>query len=141
MSFIKSKWQGSKFEEKLEDESSNRKMDYSIMPVSNKNTRLAVVTLEIGDWDMDANDTVDVFHNLGDKWKSIRSISVILRHDNDDTYYDLFSASGTNLQASINSITNEYVQLWRANGSWWDGVNYDSTNYNRGWVTIWYEVT
>lgn len=103
-------------------------------------TVLNVKTIDIGDWDMDATTNIFVVHGLSDITK-IRSISVIIRNDTDNGYSPLSvmseSTTGT-VAGGVNIIGASDVALFRQNGSLFDSVNYDSTSYNRGWVTIWY---
>jgi hypothetical protein len=90
-------------------------------------------TVSIGDWNMDSTITVDIAHGLSD-FKKVRSISVIVRNDDDDEYWDLL-ASG---QISFADATN--VRLTRTTAGTFDSVDFDSTSYNRGWITIHYAV-
>ena len=106
---------------------------------------LTFLVIEIGDWNMDSTFDVYVTHGIADH-KKIRSVNVIIRNDADTSYYNLYQAlasgtapSGVSGQTGIISSTT--IQLTRtssANDGWFDGTDFDSTSYNRGWVTIGY---
>lgn len=99
-------------------------------------------TINTGDWNMDTTTTVTVAHGLSaTEWKTIRSISTIIRDDADTTYYDL---------AMLQSITNgtmaggnsyhdaTNIELARFTTGNFDATGFDSTAYNRGWITFEY---
>jgi hypothetical protein len=101
--------------------------------------------VSIGDWDMDATATIAVAHGLSStEWKTIRNISVVVRNDSDDGYYsDSFSFSEASTQLGISSMdaTNVNVdRLGSSDGGLFDSVNFDSTSYNRGYITFWYKL-
>jgi hypothetical protein len=106
---------------------------------------VSYTVVEIGDWNMDSTFDVSVNHGLADH-KKIRSINVIIRDDADTNYYNLNAAlssgsapSGVSGQVGIVSSTT--IQLTRtssANDGWFDSTAFDSTSYNRGWITIGY---
>lgn len=106
--------------------------------------------VEIGDWDMDANASVNVAHGIADHTK-VRSISVIIRDDNNVTMYMLIPVTGVAplIGGFISSINHTNVILNRHDaasiaGLGWNGVpqfdnaGFDSTSYNRGWIVIEY---
>ena len=94
--------------------------------------------IDIGDWNMDlASGPSGIAHGL-DRTK-IRGISVVIRDDNDNLLYQfprpyVLSTSG----AEGAAITSTTVNLVRATGGNFDSNAFDSTSYNRGWITIWY---
>ena len=100
--------------------------------------------LNIGDWDMDTTQTVDVSHGLGDE-ELIRMVDVMIRDDGSSYTYPLDGKgiiSGeydTNVQGGVGSITPNYIRLVRITNGFFDDTSFNSTSYNRGWVTIWYE--
>lgn len=96
--------------------------------------------LKIGDWNMDSTGIVYIAHGL--TFTSIRTISGIVRNDGDTSYYP-FTGVGANVTGQVqltafvaNSST---IQVERFTGGAFDSANFDSTSYNRGWITVWYE--
>ena len=93
--------------------------------------------IEIGDWNMDTTDYVAVVHGL--TFTAIRSISAIIRKDDNSTYVNFFAHNNTEadhiqyLWASSTSVT-----LRRAIGGIFDSVDYNSTSFNRGWIFLSY---
>lgn len=100
---------------------------------------LNVKTIDIGDWDMVATPGVSVVHGL-DRTK-IRSVQCIIRDDVDAESHTIpaTSTSGTVFEGWISTISATTVLLSRRGGGDFDNTNFDSTSYNRGWITIWYE--
>ena len=97
--------------------------------------------IEIGDWDMDGGTaSINVPHGLANG-KKIRMVTGLIRDDNDDYYYLLpaFDAGFTNIEADVRYVQGANIQVRRRTGGGFDAVSFDSTSYNRGWVTIWYE--
>jgi len=88
--------------------------------------------IEIGDWDMDADATSNVAHNITD-FKKIRNVEVWIRIDSD------VSASPLDREGKVTAIDSTNIQLARDASGVFDSVNYDSTSFNRGWITIRYE--
>jgi hypothetical protein len=99
---------------------------------------LAIKSVNIGDWDMDADESKNVAHGLSD-WQKIRSVDVVIRNDSNTAPY-LHLSGGSDKNLYINGIDNSNIGITRRAGSSFDGVNFDSTSYNRGWVTITYEL-
>lgn len=100
------------------------------------------VELEIGDWDMDATDFVTIPHGLSStEWKTIRNVQAIIRSDDDLSYYNLTtqqnSVDGT-CTGAINVIDSTNIGLIRTRTYEFDNTFFDSTSYNRGWVTFEY---
>ena len=102
-------------------------------------------TVEIGDWNMDSTGFVKVNHGLeySDTWKGTRSTAFTIRNDADTVYFgDNHSKSAThmtNVDVAVSGITNKKVVLIRKTDGSFDSSDFDSTSYNRGWVTVWYE--
>lgn len=90
---------------------------------------LRVTVIDIGDWDMDTTSPTSVAHGL--TRSTIRAADVIIRNDADSAYYKLSNYGQI-------SFTDTNVSLARDAGSVFDSTSYDSTSYNRGWITIWY---
>lgn len=106
----------------------------SSIKVGTLNTKV----IDIGDWNMDSTVFVNVAHGLPDYTK-IRSISALIRRDDDSTYYDFATAdnntAGTN--SGLNASTTN-INLSRATGGTFDGINFNATTFNRGWIVIQY---
>jgi hypothetical protein len=91
--------------------------------------------IDIGDWNMDVNLGVNIAHGL--TFTDIRSVEVYIRNDNNDFVYPLNNDMNGGGQADgIHWIASANVQLSRTTGGFFDGVGFDSTGYNRGWIVI-----
>ncbi len=102
------------------------------------NIQLKFKTIDIGDWNMDSTTDISVAHGL--TLSTIRFVSITIRNDADSAYYPISGRSDTTaaLDAQIRSLNSTNVTLRRSTGGPFDGTDYDSTSYNRGWITIWY---
>lgn len=99
---------------------------------------LAVKVIEIGDWNMDANASIAVAHGL--TLSKIKSVSVMVRNDADDAYYQLCGFDGATLPAYQTAIDATNINVTRKTSDTFDSTDFDSTSYNRGWVTIIYSL-
>jgi len=101
--------------------------------------KLLTKIINIGDWQMNTDDTVVVAHGLSN-YKKIRSVSVVIRDDNDVNYFDFASTvtAGFAPCGAINGITVTSITLFRYNLGTFKSNDFDSTSYNRGWITIQY---
>jgi len=97
-------------------------------------TSLKCKVVDIGDWDMDATGGVNVAHGL--TLGNIRNIDVLIRKDSGEAY-SLIAGFGSS-QSGYYSTDATNVVLYRVTSGYFDSVDYNSTSYNRGWVTIWY---
>ncbi len=107
--------------------------------------KFKTIVLEIGNWDMDATASVTVAHGLADHTK-IRGASLVIRRDNASidiptggyaTYgYDV--GFGDEFGAAAIDATN--VNIYRVAAGVYDSTDYNSTPFNRGWVTLLVEV-
>jgi len=98
-------------------------------------SNLVQKVIEIGDWNLDADNIKSVPHNLpGETWKKIRSANYIIRNDDDSVRYT------ANVKILALDITATSFDLFRENGSFMDSTSFDSTSYNRGWITFTYEI-
>ena len=97
--------------------------------------------INIGDWDMDATASVNVAHGLSaTEWKTIRQVDIIIRNDADTGYYPLRKGyDGVTGNGFVNVIGSTNITLNRVASGDFDNTNFDSTSYNRGWVTFWYK--
>lgn len=88
--------------------------------------------IPIGDWDMTDNEVV-VPHGLtATEWKTIRDIEILIRNDADDEYID---AKGDIIPA----LNSAGITLLREATNRFQSTDYDSTSYNRGFVTFTYK--
>ncbi len=92
--------------------------------------------LDIGDWDMDADVSVSVAHGITQT--KIRSISVIIRADNNITHADFMGDTSTQTTEQYMQASATDILLVRATGGRFDNTAHDSTSFNRGWITIQY---
>ena len=97
------------------------------------------VTIPIGDWNMDSTSTV--FVSTGSiNQLNIVSVAAIIRNDASDAYYPIpyFNVSEV-LNLRMGGITYLGIPLIRTAAGFFDSTDFDSTSYNRGWVTITYK--
>lgn len=99
---------------------------------------VAYKVIDIGDWNMDTTTSVNVAHGL--TLANIRSVDVVIRNDTDSAYYQLNRTPSGNNDGTIDSIDSTNVGLARDTGGIFDSTSFDSTSYNRGWITIIYTV-
>jgi len=93
--------------------------------------------VDIGDWDMNATVSVTVAHGL--TLANIRSLQVLIRNDTDGTYYELAQIhTGSGAISGYFNVGATNVSLQRETSGFFDSTAFDSTTYNRGWVTITY---
>ena len=101
--------------------------------------------IEIGDWDMDATTSITVAHGLGSNFTKIRSVSVMIIRDDSSVISkldgDVSAGDGgtTEMQGAIRTINSTVINLLRLTGGVYDNVNYNSTPFNRGHITIEFE--
>ena len=133
MSFIKSKWAGSKFQEKLKEEKTERKLEPGIAL-----SGLSVKVVEIGSWDMNATDFVSIKHGL--TTSSIRMVQAIVKHDVSNLYYPIeLWDTIAGVAGGSWSISALNIVVARTAASFFDSADFDDTTINRGYITIWYE--
>lgn len=110
------------------------------------NIQLLTKVIEIGDWDMNATALVNVSHGIVD-FKKIRSVTGVIRNDADDRYFAIGAYASSDAAMTLyfqsapssNSINATTITIARADSSFFGTVGFDSTSYNRGWLTILYE--
>jgi len=98
--------------------------------------------IEIGDWNMLTNDSVDVTHFISD-YDKIFSVFVNIRADaglsqNLPFINGYHMPTDKTVSGQIMILTS-VIRLTRADTSLFSSSLYDSISYNRGWVTITYE--
>jgi len=94
--------------------------------------------IEIGEWNMDATQTVDVDASPIIR-QQIRDVTALVRSDSDVNYLPIYyGLDGGYVGAGANQMISV---IRKASGSF-DNTNYNataSTVANRGWVIVWYE--
>ena len=101
--------------------------------------------LDIGDWDMDTDGTLDVTHSLDTLWLYIKSVTVAIRPDSGVTQTLAFfagrvSQASAGYSLNIIDIDATDISLARETGGAFDNTSYNDTSYNRGWITLWVEL-
>ncbi len=98
--------------------------------------------LSIGDWNMQSTTAVNILHGIGDRWKDIRDVGVMVRNDADTELYVLdepaLTLGSPGAAGGVARIAVADVRLNRDTGGVFDSVNFNSTSYNRGWITLRY---
>jgi len=104
--------------------------------VNTANAGLNTKIIDIGDWNMDSSDSVNVAHGL--TRGKIRTISVIIRDNSNTASYPINHTVGLNYAAGGFYANSVNIVLDRSIGLFFDDTIFNSTSYNRGWVTIQY---
>jgi hypothetical protein len=94
--------------------------------------------IDIGDWNMDSTGTLNVAHGL--TYTKIRGVFGVIRDDAGTNYYPLTTGYdiASSMDASIYAFDTTNIKLTRKASGFFDSVNFDSTSYNRGWITVEY---
>jgi hypothetical protein len=103
-------------------------------------TALKMKVLAIGDWNMDALSSISVAHGLS--ISKIRSVSVAIISDASAGGYEghhIGSAAAPGTGEVGWSWGGAVVSISRAASGIFDSTSYDSTSFNRGWITILYD--
>lgn len=101
--------------------------------VKSVGVQLLTKILEIGDWNMDSFGASSlIIHGI--TLAKIRSVTAIIRNDA-DTVYNSLEGLGEGGSSAVTST----IQLTRLAAGAFDTTDYDSTSYNRGWITVTYE--
>ena len=100
------------------------------------NAGLNTKVMDIGDWDMDTNQSVSVAHGL--TFSKIRNVSALIRHDTDGVYSFGGALDSTETDESYIYAGPTDIVLRRGAGGWFDRTEFNATSYNRGWITIQY---
>ena len=108
--------------------------------VGSHSVKLNSKVVNIGVWNMDSTPAVWVY--VGVAPLKVRSISVIVMHDNEDIAYN-FNAEWWNYAAQTGAKTvavnsSQQLNLNRLTAGHFDGLGFDSTSINRGFITIQY---
>ena len=97
---------------------------------------LRTKVIEIGDWDMNADGSTTVTHGL--TLANIRLVTAFIRRDDNLSYFSFINYDAAGVANSNIQTLATFVQLTRAASGQFDNTNFDSTSFNRGWVTILY---
>jgi hypothetical protein len=105
--------------------------------------QLLTKQINIGDWNMNfsvaGSASVLIAHGIAD-YKKIRSVTAIVRSDDDATYRSFPYYSSTGSFGGVGAITSTDVTLVLTSpNTAFDNVSYDSTSFNRGWIIVTYE--
>lgn len=110
--------------------------DVGIKPLSKK-------IIEIGDWNMDTLLAVSVAHGLGTNvFKNVRNVEVVIRNDDDNVYSQLDSYDPLEtdpIGGGVTAITSAVISLSRSDAGKYNDTDFDSTSFNRGFITIEFE--
>lgn len=98
--------------------------------VAGLNTKI----IDIGDWNMDTTASVNVAHGL--TLSKIRTVQIMIRNDA-ATLSQGIEGPATSVDGNWQATATNIVPV-RTAGGYFDSVNFDSTSYNRGWITIQY---
>ena len=105
----------------------------AVYPLSGMATKI----LDIGDWDMTTDASTVVSHGLDSR--KIRTVIASIRDDDAGDTYDLITIDTSETTPYGIRWDALEISLFRGQGGVFDTVAFDSTSYNRGWVTIQYE--
>jgi hypothetical protein len=104
--------------------------------------------VSIGDWDMDASNTINVTPGIATPSK-IRSVEVIILSDLSGSDYSVHKLDGYDSTANngtvnggvsvASSTTVGSLVLWRKPSGEFDNTTFNATSYNRGFVIITYQ--
>jgi len=95
---------------------------------------------DIGDWNMDETESAQIDFS-GLTYSKIRSVSVLIRDDNDDNKWSFETEANTGVTGSVQiDESTSLIILRRTLNGIFDSASFNSTSYNRGWVTVTYTV-
>lgn len=100
---------------------------------------LKVKIIEIGDWNMDTDATKTVAHELN--LANIRPPVIAMIIKDDGAFFHPLTLGinvATPADGYLQNINATNINLVRKTGGIYDTTDYDSTSYNRGWITVWY---
>jgi hypothetical protein len=92
--------------------------------------------VDIGDWNMDTTASVSVPHGLDSS--KIRTVSASIRDDNGVQVGDINLTNSAETTSQGVSWGGTLIVLARGTNGTFDSTDYDSTSFNRGWITIQY---
>ncbi len=100
--------------------------------------------IPIGDWNMDTDVTKVVAHGIGSFFTKIKKISAVIIDDASsgisplDLIDNTASVSLAVLMGGVVNIGSSDIDLYRTPGGVFDSAGFDSTGFNRGFITIEY---
>lgn len=111
---------------------------------------LAVDTVQIGDWDMDATNSIQIdLSSIG--VTKIRGIKILIKEDNDgaddsnvysftepDTGFNVNGAYIIGVEGITGIVDPGKIYLTRRGTSIFDSSTFNATSYNRGWIIVFY---
>lgn len=92
--------------------------------------------IEIGDWNMDSTDFVNIAHGVD--YSKIISVQAIIKNDLDSYSVNLAGTSTGGLGMGSIYTYATYILLARMTSGYFDHTDYDSVSYNRGYILIQY---
>jgi len=110
----------------------------NILKVINRTVKIKI---EIGDWDMVATATLTLTHVFIAIFSGLRSVAITIRNDQNTSMYSCAYAGDITVEIDIHAVlSSSGILIYRLTAGKFDGGSYDSTSYNRGWITVEYEV-
>jgi hypothetical protein len=102
--------------------------------------------LAIGDWNMNASGggsgslLKSVNHGLSaTEWKTVSEPNIVIRNDADTVYYKLLGGyDGVTTSGIFNGWNVSFFALATSTASVFDSASFNSTSYNRGWISFLY---
>jgi hypothetical protein len=107
--------------------------------ITDGTNNIHIKIIDMGDWAMPTTASILVVHGL--TATKIRSVQAVIRNDTDTTRYPVTPgpiSTAAEVNAYIYDISATDIQLLRKTAGVFDTTAFDSTSYNRGWVTITY---
>lgn len=92
--------------------------------------------VEIGEWNMDYSATEFVDHGL--TYSKIVAVNIIVRNDADTVRIPLNCSPNTTYTETSFNILSTQIRMDRKDSGYFDGVDFNDTSINRGWVIIHY---
>lgn len=116
----------------------SKKVTYTDDSGSDSLVRLREKIIEIGDWDMSTDSSVDVAHGLDAS--KIVFVEAFILLDGSSQLYNLLSGDfSSDLQGSVQVASAGNIKLKRTSGGFFDSDTlFNSTGYNRGYILIKY---
>lgn len=111
--------------------------------INTDNVLLKTKKISIEDWDMVADDFVAVTHGIIDALTKVRSMDVVILNDTGSQITPLvgqFTVSGVDKLSGSFQLGATSIVLSRVIGGIFDDASFNATSFNRGFVTITYEV-
>ncbi len=128
---------GATYDNKWVYENGQRRIIENIQETDGK--LVSVKILEIGDWNMKDTTVVNITHGVS--FSAIRAVHTMVRNDSDTAAAELqYHPSPVSVAGGYVFWDSTDIVLTRNAAGVYDDVTYNSTSYNRGWVTFWYAV-